>query len=170
MQDAEEPNLSTEVFGIPGDLEQSFGAGAKQKAVDFTLVLQRQRSQLMRQCEDDVDVRRRQKVAAARIEPAVAGGGLALRTMPISTRVVRDGLIVATGTGIDMSAQHRCSAVQDGGKNLDMKPGQPLTTAIEECGARRADNVSHLHGWLRHLLGFGDLRSEERRVGKKCRS
>ena len=38
-----------------------------------------------------------------------------------------------------------------------MKPGQPLTTAIEECVTRRADNVSHLHGWLRHLLGFGVL-------------
>ena len=56
-----------------------------------------------------------------------------------------------------MSAEYRCSAVQDGGKHLDVKPGEPLTTAIEECGARRADNVSHLHGWLRHLLGFGDL-------------
>src|ERR1019366_6849549 len=53
MQDAEEPNLSTEMLGIAGDLEQSLSAGAKQKAVDFTLVLQRHRSQLMRQCEDD---------------------------------------------------------------------------------------------------------------------
>src|SRR5579863_8339985 len=85
MQDAEEPNLSTEMFGIGGDLEQSLGAGAKQKAIDFTLVLQRQRSQLMRQCEDNMDVRHGQKVPAARIEPAVTGVGLALRTMPVST-------------------------------------------------------------------------------------
>ena len=56
-----------------------------------------------------------------------------------------------------MSAECRCSTVQDGGKDLEMKPGQPLTAAIEECGARRADNVGHLNGWLRHLLGFGDL-------------
>src|SRR6266571_7886488 len=155
MQDAEEPNLSTEMFGIPGDLEQSLCAGAKQKAVDFTLVLQRQRSQLMRQCEDDMNVRYGQKIPAARIEPAVTGVGLALRTMPVSTRVIGDGLIAATGTCINMSAECRCSAVQDGGKHLDVKPSQPLTTALEECGARRADNVSHLHGWLRHLLGFG---------------
>ena len=86
MQDAEEPNLSTEMFGIPGDLEQSLCAGAKQKAVDFTLVLQRQRSQLMRQCEDYMDIAGGQKVPAARIEPAVRGVGLTLRTMPISTR------------------------------------------------------------------------------------
>src|SRR5258707_3982667 len=136
MQDAEEPNLSTEMFGILGDLEQSLGAGAKQKAVDFTLVLERQRSQLMRQCEDDMDVRHRQKVPAARIEPAVTGVGLALRTMPISTRVIGDGLIVATGTCINMSAEYGCSAVQDGVKHLDVKPSQPLTTGIEECGDR----------------------------------
>ena len=86
MQDAEEPNLGAEMFGIGGDLEQSLGAGAKQKAIDFTLVLQRQRSQLMRQCEDNMDVRHGQKVPATRVEPAVAGVGLALRTMPVSTR------------------------------------------------------------------------------------
>ena len=146
MQDAEEPDLSAEMFGIPGDLEQSLGAGAKQKAVDLALILQRQRSQFMRQREDDMDVRHGQEVPAARLEPAVAGVCLALRTMPVSARVIGDGLIVATGTGIDVSAERRCSAVQDGGKRLDVKPGQPLTTAIEECITRRADNVSHLDG------------------------
>jgi hypothetical protein len=115
VQDAEEPDLSAEMFGVPGDLEQSLGAGAKQKAVDFTLVLPRQRSQFMRQREDDMDVRHGQKVPAARLEPAVAGVGLALRTMPVSARVIRDGLIVATRACIDMSAERRCSAVQDGG-------------------------------------------------------
>jgi hypothetical protein len=44
---------------------------------------------------------------------------------------------------------------KDGDKHFDVKPGQPLTTAIEECIARRADNVSHLHGWRWHLRGFG---------------
>ena len=98
MQDAEESNLRTEMFGIRGYLEQSFGAGAKQKAVDLTLVLQCQRRQLMRQREDDMDVWHRQKIPAARRKPAVTGVGLALRTMPVSTRVIGDGLIAAMGT------------------------------------------------------------------------
>src|SRR5271163_3991429 len=110
MQDAEEPNLGAEMFGIPGDLKQSLGAGAKQKAVNLALVLQRQRSQFMGQCEDDMDVRHRQKIPAARVKPAVAGVSLALRTMPVSARVIGDGLIVATGTGIDVSAERWCSA------------------------------------------------------------
>ena len=38
MQDAEESHLGAEMFGIAGDLEQRFGADAKQKAVDLTLV------------------------------------------------------------------------------------------------------------------------------------
>src|SRR5580700_1508131 len=108
----------------------------------------------MRQREDDVDVRHGQKVPAARLEPAVAGVGLALRTMPVPTRVIGDGLIVATEPCINMSAESWCSAVKNGGKHLDVKPGQPPAAAIEECIARRADNVSHLHGWLRHLRGF----------------
>jgi hypothetical protein len=110
----------------------------------------------MRQCEDDMDVRHGQKVPAPRLEPAVAGVGLALRTMPVPARVIGDGLIVATGACIDMSAERRCSAVRNGGKHLDVKPGQPLTTAVEECIARRADNISHLHGWLWHLRSFGE--------------
>jgi hypothetical protein len=88
VQDAEEPDLSTQMLGVSGNLEQSLGAGAKQKAVDFTLVLQRQRSQFMRQCEDDMDVRRGQKIPAAGLDPAVAGVGLALRTMPVSARII----------------------------------------------------------------------------------
>src|ERR1019366_4367175 len=95
----------------------------EQKAVDFALVLQRQRSQLMRQGEDNMDVRYGQKIPAAGIEPSVTGVGLALGTMPVSARVIRDGLIAATGTCIHMSAEYRCSAVQDGGKHLDVKPG-----------------------------------------------
>lgn len=74
----------------------------------------------MRQREDYVDIAGGQKVPAARIEPAVTGVGLALRTMPISTRVIGDGLIAATGTGINVSAEYRCSAVQDGVQYLDM--------------------------------------------------
>src|ERR1700676_3660550 len=126
MQDAEEPNLGAEMFGIGGDLEQSLGAGAKQKAVDFRLVLQRQRSQLMRQCEDNMDVRHGQKVPATRVEPAVAGVGLALRTMPVAARIVGDGLIAATGALVHVSAERCRSTAQDSGEHLDVEPGQPL--------------------------------------------
>ena len=55
-----------------------------------------------------------------------------------------------------MSAECRCSTVQDGSKYLDLKPSQPLT-AVEECGTRRADNVSHLNRWRIHLLGLRRL-------------
>ena len=34
MEDAEEADLSAEMLGIAGDLEQRLGAGAEQKAVD----------------------------------------------------------------------------------------------------------------------------------------
>jgi hypothetical protein len=157
MQDAKEPNLGAKMFGIPGDLEERFGTGAKEQAIDRTLVLQRQRGQLMRQCEDHMDVAAGQKIPATRVEPSITGVGLALRTVPVPTGVIGDGLIAATGTRIYMSAEHRCSTVQDGGQHFDVKPGQPLTSALEECCTRRADYVSHLHRWRLHLLGVGGL-------------
>src|ERR1035437_4972313 len=44
VQYAEESNLRTQVFGISGDLEQSFGVDAEQQTIDLCLVLQGQRS------------------------------------------------------------------------------------------------------------------------------
>ena len=38
-----------------------------------------------------------------------------------------------------------------------MQPGKPLLAVLEEVLSGGADNVSHLHRWRRHLLGFRGL-------------
>ena len=81
MENAEEADLGPEVTRIARDLEESLGAGAKQQAVDQPLVLQRQRSQLMRQGEDNMDVGCRQQLAFAGLEPAYASRCLAAGTL-----------------------------------------------------------------------------------------
>ncbi len=40
VENAEEANLRAQMFGIAGDFQKGFGAGAKQKIVDDLLVLQ----------------------------------------------------------------------------------------------------------------------------------
>jgi hypothetical protein len=45
MQDRQKPDLSAEVFGISGDLEEGLGCGPKKQAVNQSLVLQGQGSQ-----------------------------------------------------------------------------------------------------------------------------
>ena len=56
VKDAEETNLCSEMLRIAGNLAERFSNGAEQQAVQFGLVLQNERVQLMWQREDDVKV------------------------------------------------------------------------------------------------------------------
>ena len=100
MQNTEEADFCTEVFGIAGHFEESFCTGAKQEIVEDLLVLQDQRGQMTRKREDHVDIARWEKLLAARCEPAVASSRLTLRAVPISARVVGDGAMSAAGAFI----------------------------------------------------------------------
>jgi hypothetical protein len=51
-------------------------------------------------------------------KPLITSVGLALRAMPITTRVERDGAMAALRTGIYVAAQSSCTAVLDGTQNL----------------------------------------------------
>jgi hypothetical protein len=54
-----------------------------------------------------------------------------------------------------MSTEHRGPAMQNRAQHFQMQPGEPTLAALEETLSGCADNVSHLHGWRRHLLGLG---------------
>ena len=105
VQHAEEANLGTEMPGIVGDLEQSLSTGMKQQVIDHLLVLQGERGQFARQREDGMHIAGGQKFSFARLEPAQTRVALAFWTMPVATRVVRDGGgTSAASAAITMSA------------------------------------------------------------------
>ena len=81
MQDAEESDLGSEMFGIGGDLEQSRGAGVEQKVVDDLFVVQSQPRQFVRDREHDMHVVHGQQFFIAIGEPPIAGVGLTLGAM-----------------------------------------------------------------------------------------
>jgi len=85
MENAEEADLSSQEFGIAGDLNQRFSAEAKQHRVNELLVLQCKLSQETRHCENNVRVWDRKKFFLAPIDPTKAGVGLAFWAMPIAT-------------------------------------------------------------------------------------
>src|SRR5580700_1147748 len=95
MEHAEEADLGSKMPGIASDLQQSCSTGVKQQVVDQPLVLQCQRREFPRQCEDDMHVAGRQQLSFPRLEPAQAGVALALGAVPVSARVVRDGSMSA---------------------------------------------------------------------------
>jgi hypothetical protein len=56
-----------------------------------------------------------------------------------------------------MSTEHSGPAMQNRAQHFQMLPGEPLLAALEETLSSGADNVSHLNGRRRHLLGLGGL-------------
>ena len=61
----------------------------------------------------------------------------------------------AARTLIHVPAECRGSAGQDGVKDFQMQPGEPLPTAIEKGLWRRTDDIGHLQRRPRHLFGAG---------------
>jgi hypothetical protein len=157
VEDTEEADFSAEMAGITRDFKQGLGAGAEQQVVENLLVLQRQGRQKMRKGEDHVHVAGGQEFLLARLEPAVAGLGLTLGTVPISARVVRDGAIPAAGTLIAMPAERGGAATLDGRQDLAVLGGQPGAAAFDEFLPRQADEIGHLQGWPVHLGVSGRL-------------
>jgi hypothetical protein len=122
VQDAEESDLSAEMLGIAGDLEQRFCAAAKQQVIHYFLVLQSQRRQFVWERKNDVSVGSGQQFAPPRVKPSIASLTLTPWAMPIPARIIRDGLMTAARTLVDMATQRRRAATQDGREHLNMQP------------------------------------------------
>ena len=89
VQHGDEADVSAEMLGVGGDGPEGSGGGSEQGAIDFALVLQRQRGQFCGQGEDDVKIGDRQQILAALLQPLRALLRLTLRTVAIAAGVVR---------------------------------------------------------------------------------
>jgi len=92
----------------------------------------------MWQREYDVKVRYVEELSFLFGEPALASLSLALRAVPVSTGVIRDGLMAASRTSIDVTAQRRRPATPDGAQNAQLLIVQPWTS-IDEAIALLAE-------------------------------
>ena len=88
VEDGEEADLGTEVFGIGGDGAECGGRGLEQQVVNHRLVLQGQAGHSLGQGEDDVKIDDRQELLLTGSDPAGLGQGLALGAVAIATGVV----------------------------------------------------------------------------------
>jgi len=99
-----------------------------------------------------MDVACRQKFLLTRGDPTVAGSGLTLRAVTVSTGVVRNGAMPAASALIEMPSECGGATARNGQQHFDMLPAEPLAIALEKCGSRAADKVGHLQGRPIHLL------------------
>src|SRR5437773_7028836 len=109
VQDADHTDLGSQVFRIRCDFQQGLCAGGEQQIVKQARVLQGQDIQFVRHGEHGMEI-------AGSQEFALAGLRLTLGAVPISTRVVGDGLIFATLASVAMPAEGSGAAALNGPK------------------------------------------------------
>ena len=113
-------DAGAEVPRIGGDGEQRLGRAAEQQVVDHRLVLVRDRGDLGRQGEDQVEVADRQQIGRARGKPVPCRRALALGAMAVAARVVGDPAVAAIFAALDVPAEGGRAALLDGRHHLEL--------------------------------------------------
>ena len=97
-------------------------------------------------------VGRSQQLGAARGQPAVARLALALRTVPVAARVIRDGAMAAAGALIQMAAHRGGAAPLDGYEHFEVQPREPGRGPVHESAPGGGDDIGQLQQWPFHSL------------------
>src|SRR5215472_17417337 len=99
-----------------------------------------------------MDVGRGQKFAATCLDPAFTSTGLALRAMAIAATVIGDGSAMSTTRAlIDVTTEYGGATACDDMQDLNMRPTEPTTVALDESSACGPDQVGYLQGRPSHL-------------------
>jgi hypothetical protein len=119
----------------------------------------------MRQREDDVHIRHVEPIALARVEPALPRLCLTLRTVPVATRVIGDGLMAAGVTPIEMAPEGGRATARDRAEDRSLLHAQPWML-LDEGVTLRVEDIGHLHRRPAHAgLGFRFSRDRGRTMG-----
>lgn len=168
VQDCHESDPGAETSRIGRDLKQRLGGGAKEYAVDDSLVLECDGSQLRRHREHDVEVLDRKNIAATRLEPLAAPGGLTFGAVTVAAGVVGDALVLAPAAMLDVPAKPRSAArrqrMQD--SSLGGRQGEPGD--LHGGVGKGSDDVGHLQRRPGHAQSASAIRSSGLLVAVIC--
>ena len=118
VQDAEKSDLRAEMFGIGSYFQQGGGSGSEQEMIKLPRVVLRQEVEFVGNGEDHVKVRSGQQFLFPSGDPARARLGLTLGAVPITTRIIRDGLKSALRAGIEVTSERGGAAVLQGAEGV----------------------------------------------------
>ena len=130
VQNRRDPDCAAEMPRVSPEGEERIGGRAEEKRVDHARIALRERVEVVRQGEDDVEVRNGQQVGAPRREPPLFGEGLTLRTMPIATGVIGDPHSAAAVTRLPMAAEHGGAAGRDRPQGSVLHRREPVRASI----------------------------------------
>jgi len=142
----EESDLRPEMFRVRGHFQQSGCRGLEKEREKDLLILPDERHEGVRYAEDQVIIAHWQEFLLPLVQPLLPGIRLTLRAMPVTARVVGDGLIAAAQALVAVSAQCSRTAAPDRCEHFDLRPGQRRAIVFQELASGSADDISHLPG------------------------
>lgn len=99
-----------------------------------------------------------QQVFHPRLHPVLRHSALALRAMPIATRVIGDVLMVAVGAGGNMPTERGGPAIFDGRHHFELRQVQVPDMVPAIGSTMGAENIRDLQLWARHSIGVSPNR------------
>jgi len=157
VEDAQDADLGPEMSRVGGDLAERRRARLEEPRVQRRAIPIAQRQQRMREREDDVHIRHVEQLPLAGVEPALPRLRLALRAVPIATRVIGDGLMPAGATCVDVAAKGGGATARDRAEYRSLLHAQPRLL-LDEGVALRVEDIGHLHRRPAHDVGFRSSR------------
>ena len=106
----------------------------------------------MGQGEDDVHIWQLEELPLAGVEPPFPRLRLALRTVPIATRVIGDGLVPAGVTPIEMPTERGGATAHDRAEHGALLHAEPRML-LDEGVTLRVEDIGHLHRGPAHECG-----------------
>lgn len=130
VEDRRDPDDATEVPRVSAEGEQRVGRRAKQERIDHPRIALGEWVEVVRQCEDDVEVRNGEEIGATRSQPSFLGQRLAFRAMAIATGVIGDPRGAAVVTRLPMPAEGGGPAGGDRPQRPMLRRGEPMRPSI----------------------------------------
>ena len=137
---------------IGSDLEQGLGDGAKQESIEEALVLQTQGSESLGNGEHHVAVRYGQQLLGLLVQPAIAGGRLALGTVPVATRVEGNQPMSAGVALLQPTPESGGAAGADVMESFPLGRRDGVPPAAQEMLSILAKDIGDFQPMFTHLL------------------
>jgi hypothetical protein len=138
MQNADHPDFRAQVFGVGRYLQQRLRTGGEQQVVEQTRVVQGQHMEFMGHREHHMEIAGGQEFSLMGRQPTLTRLGLTLRAVPISARVVRDGLMPAAQASIPVATQCCGTTALYGTKRFELLEVKAGSITVQEAIALRA--------------------------------
>jgi len=150
VQHAEEANLGAQMFWIGGYLTQRLRGCPEQDVVDHGLVLEGDDLDLLGNREHHMEVAHIEQFRLAVLKPFGPRETLALRTIPITARIVSETLMAAIAAPLDVTAESGGAATLDRDHGAPPRGRQRRTVPVTESRAEVAEHIRHFQPLVGH--------------------